>query len=167
MRFIHRRFWRATAVALLATGLSAPGLAHSDTRRPLLAEEINALEFGKVTTDGVLGGSVTVDPHSGQKSLRSGAVDLGGYHSPATFRIVGEPNARFVITLPDRVELSHSGKAIGHAVLEDFRSDSARIGILSANGEAIIRVGATLRLPGASGTGQFRSDFAIYVDYED
>ncbi len=156
---------------LLAGGLpaSAPAAteAHVPTsRRPLAVEVVSPLEIGNVTTDGILVGVVVLDPRTGQKTARGGAIDLSGYHSPAIFRVIGEPNARFVITLPHRVEMSYEGESAGSVVLTEFRSDPSRLGMLNANGEAIIRVGATLKLPPATDRSLVRGDFSIFVDYE-
>jgi hypothetical protein len=129
---------------------------------PLMVRQVEALAFGRVTVRKEMG-FVTIDPKTGAKRVR-GAGDLGGQHAVAEFMVRGEPGRRFRITLPEVVPVR--GRAMRRARLQDFRSEPAEAGRLGADGKAVLRVGATLRLP-ADAHGKFDQPFDIFVDYED
>lgn len=162
---MHRTL--AVVLALLAAVASAfaagPDPAGDRDRQPrLTVRQVKSLAFGRVTTRGETG-FITVDPETGAKQVRA-ATDLGGEHAVAEFLVRGEPERRFRITLPDMVRIR--GREMKGARLQDFRSVPAETGQLGADGRAIVRVGATLRLP-AEARGRFDESFELFVDYDD
>ena len=148
------------AAPALAAG---PDPAGDRNRQPrLTVKQVKPLAFGRVTTRGETG-FITVDPETGAKEVRA-ATDLGGEHAVAEFLVRGEPERPFRITLPKMVRVR--GREMKGARLQDFRSVPAETGRLGADGRAIVRVGATLRLP-AEARGKFDESFELFVDYDD
>ena len=85
-------------------------------------------------------------------------------HGRGEFEITGEPNTRFVITLPKEVDVQNpTGKQI---TLSHFTVHPDKVGILGPEGKAVIQVGATLNLgPGREGRIEGRRAVDIFVDY--
>ena len=131
--------------------------------KPLRLRTLQTLEFGRLSTDALLGGSVTIHPATGKKSTFR-AQNLGGLHGRAEFEISGEPNTRFVVTLPKKVVIQNpTGKPI---TLTHFTVHPDKIGILGPDGKTFIQVGATLNLgPGREGSIEGRRTVDIFVDY--
>lgn len=164
------RFALGVAI-VLATAARAPAQqdgvdADADEaapRAPLTVELIEDLRFGKVVADPVRNGEVLVDAVSGRKLVRGGVYDFGGSHSRAEIRLSGEPDARYVVLVPDTVSLSGRG---GQAVLTDIVVSPDRVGRLGPDGRAIVYVGATLTVRPALAGSSFGGTFQILADYE-
>lgn len=161
------RFGLGLAAALgAAVAIAGPASGEgAAARRPLTVEALEPLSFGRLTVGSGRGGTVTIDPRSGRKILGGGAVDLGGGHHPARFLVRGEPNARFLVTLPRRVEVVGGRNAGSRAVVEDFVPAPTTSGVLGFDGAAIVAVGATLRLDRELRTADWNADFTVFVDY--
>ena len=142
-----------------------PGTSDTENSKlkPLRLRTLQALEFGRLSADALVGGSITINPATGRKSTFR-AQNLGGTHGRAEFEITGEPNTRFLVTLPKKVAVqTASNKQI---TLTHFTVHPDKIGILSPNGKAVIQVGATLNLgPGKEGSIKGHRAVDIYVDY--
>ena len=107
-------------------------------------------------------GTVTVDAETGLKRLAGGAYDFGGFHSRAELRLTGEPDAPFVLLLPDRIPLEGG---YGGAELTDLVASPDGFGRLGPDGRMTVYIGATLVIT-PSTRGQFGGDFDLLVDYQ-
>ncbi len=159
----------AVVAAGLVLALPGPAGAQEDKgdKRPLNVEQLEELAFGRITSDPSASGAVLIDPVSGNKTLLGGAVDLGGEHSRAEFLITGEPEARFVITLPDQRKIKSEGSGgPGTATVTDFASHPERSAALGRNGRATVYLGATLKFKPGQPAGKYQSALDILVEYE-
>ena len=161
------------ALALAALVLAPPGTGPAqaagddEKKRPLTVEQLEDLAFGDMTGDPHAGGSVTIDPVSGVKTVLGSTFDMGGEHGRAEFLIAGEPGARFVIVLPGAHGIDGKGKGgKGSATVTDFTSHPSDIGALGPDGRAIVYVGATFKFGPGQPSGDYSGPLDIFVDYE-
>ncbi len=80
---------------------------------------------------------------------------MGGGHGPAVFLVLGAPNARFVIQLPQEIVL-HGPRGVVR--LREFVSSPPHFGTLGADGKALVYVGATLDLGHRPSTGHYEGE---------
>lgn len=123
---------------------------------------IEDLEFGEVSADSRLNGKVIIDPATGAKHVY-GTLDLGGRYSRGELDIWGEPGERFMVTLPDQVQLSSKGGAT--LMLSDFTVFPDRTGVLGPDGKATIYLGATLAVKANNPSVKAKGTINIFVDY--
>ncbi len=169
---VARRIWTVRAlVAVAALGTVACSLAQAaepnadgegEPRVPLQIQYLEELSFGRVVSDFGGHGAVVVDPDSNRKLIRGGAIDLGGHHGRGVIRVMGEPSAQFVITLPAEVKLS--GKR-GSTVVTDLTASPTLIGQIGPDGTALVYIGATMRMRAGQPSGGYKGKFDIFVDY--
>lgn len=112
-------------------------------RSELTVTFVQYLEFGEMTGDASHGGRAVIDPQSGVMET-SGMTGLSGFHSRGELIIRGEPNQKFYVTLPKRVQLRNSNGVTSR--LTNFKVYPSRTGVIGPDGFAAIYVGATLRL---------------------
>ena len=130
------------------------------------------MDFGKVAADRVFGGIITLHPNSGRKAAAQG-IDLGGLSGRAQFEVTGEPNKRFVITLPDKVIVKNSagrdmvvtGFRVHGKPIDTVIEDKRIIGTLANNGRSTLFIGATLKLHPQTGAGKGRRQVEIFLEY--
>lgn len=130
--------------------------------KTLKIETIQDLKFGRVVGDSQHSGTVVIHADTGSKTV-SRLYDAGGFHSRAEFEIIGKPNKKFIVTLPNKVRLPISTDKrpkIGRFTI--FPSSTGRFG---PNGKAKVFVGATLKLGPTDRGGEGSGTVPIYVDY--
>ncbi len=83
----------------------------------------------------------------------------------ASFLITGDPNRRFRITLPRRINMNSPNGT--HSIrVRRFRSSPSRRGRLDATGRAFLYIGATRNAIGANvESGLYRGVFTVTVIY--
>ncbi len=149
--------------------------------KPIVIRVLQDLAFGSYVAGNTIGGQISINPETGRKSAL-GAFTAGGDHSRGEYEITGEPNQRFVVTLPatgfnlagqqNQGPQLHrfsvyivSGAAHGNprgAV--DPGSGNRVTGTLGPDGKATLYLGGTLvTRPG--NRGGFNSSFDFFVDY--
>jgi hypothetical protein len=153
----------AAAAENISAGPGDDPLAEEPPRRELTVEHIEDLQFGVVVADPSRHGAVTIDADSGRKRTSGGAYDFGGRHGRAELRLSGEPDAPFVVLLPDRVPLEgpHGG-----AELSDLAVIPDQFGRLGPDGYATVYIGATLRVRPAMGGNRYGGIFHILAEYQ-
>lgn len=146
--------------------------------RPLKKLEVNKrheLKFGAIVSNRTGETRVVIDPVTGNKTVFAG-VDLGGSSGPAVFEVEGQPNRRFVVTLPRQIVMT--GKAgKGHQVTEliaylpsnrgpkSRNGDGSAFGYLGNDGKAKLFVGGTMLFGPRQPVGKFKAPFDVIVDY--
>jgi uncharacterized protein DUF4402 len=148
--------------------------------RPLAKLEVNSLhslQFGDIVSNsaGGVGAKVVINPVTGGKIVYTG-VNLGGRYGPAEFELKGQPNKRFVITLPREVTMT-GGRGGGARVSElvaylpstratKFLKNGGSIaGLFGRDGKAKLLVGGTLLLDSGRVTGNFTAPLDVFIDY--
>lgn len=161
----------AAAIALLS---AAPAAADDDAcelclpraqpaaERPLQIEIESGIEFSRLALRGRSDGAAEIDPHTGEKRVDAGMVDLGGLAYQGRARVTGEPLRPVRIELPSRVQLRSPDGA--EAELSGFVTDLPAVAMLDENGQLEFAFGARISSQGARG-GNFRGRIVIHVDY--
>lgn len=145
----------ATAVPLLLAGRSASAETISLTATASLA-------FGQIVATPA-SGAVTVAPNGTRSS--SGGSLLGGSAGvrAAGFRVVGNADAVYSITLPSSTILSSGGSSM---TVDAFTSSPSGSGILGPSGSQDFAVGATLHLGSLQPGGAYAGSYAVTVAYD-
>jgi hypothetical protein len=136
--------------------------ARAGAERPLQIEIENGLQFSRLALRGQYDGAAELDPHTGEKRVDAGMIDLGGMSYQGRARVTGEPLRPVRIELPQRVQLRSADGA--EAELTGFVTDLPPVAMLDGNGVLEFNFGARLSSQGARG-GSFRGRIAIRVDY--
>jgi uncharacterized protein DUF4402 len=138
---------------------------------PIQIEKGNDLNFGDVLLNSLLSGSVTIDP-AGNKTVAGGVQNLGGTVTAASYQVVGNPNATFVIDLPTTLQVfANIGGVVQAIELSAFTSSPAGTGVLIQTnpgvpiGFAEVLVGATATLSTGQGGEVYSNNFLVNVEY--
>lgn len=168
-----------TKIALLGCSLAAGGLPAAPVSaqcmlcanqaaavkelRPLVVDIDANLDFsriGLVAAD--QGGTVTIDPVSGVRTITGMLVDLGGFALQGTVTIRGEPNQRVIVNFPNSVTMNNAdGSTLSLHNFDTSLKNNPRIG---PDGTLHFTFGAELSVDGRS-DGDFRGSIPITVDY--
>lgn len=143
--------------------------------KKLEVHNLHSLQFGNLVSNSGEGARVVINPATGSKVVFAG-VALGGRHGPAEFELQGQPNKRFVITLPREVVMtvgSGGGARISELVAylpsrrerQSRKKDGNIFGSFGRDGKAKLLVGGTLVLDSGRVTGNFTAPLNVFVDY--
>ncbi|HZI94078.1 MAG TPA: DUF4402 domain-containing protein [Patescibacteria group bacterium] len=118
--------------------------------------------FGQIVSTG-MPGTVTVDP-SGIRSA-SGGVALGSAAGvgAAIFRVTGEPNASYSITLPSSTLFVSAGRSM---TIDRFTSSPKESGNLGPGGAQWLSVGGTLHVGPSQTTAIYDGTVEVTVAYD-
>ncbi len=159
-------FWscgRAGACRLFdQMGGSANRLVPANDELPLRIEISAALDFSRVAT-GRSGGSVTVDPVSGQRRLSGDVRDLGGMALTGEAMISGTPGRAVRIAIPPEIRLD--GDQGRSARVVDVVTDLGPAPRLGPDGRLRFRFGGRLTVA-SDDDGNYRGRIPISVEYE-
>ncbi|MEQ8664159.1 MAG: DUF4402 domain-containing protein [Rhodospirillales bacterium] len=158
----------ALAALALATGWPDPAYAGNHNSggggggpTPISVSEFRTLEFGSVSSSTSGTGTATVSA-TGVKSTSGYAINMGGSHRAAEFRVTGEKNTEVTITLPSSpVTVTNSTGQT--ATLHSFSSSPSATATLDNKGKLTIYVGATLTVPAGANEGDYSGTFIISV----
>lgn len=120
------------------------------------------LSFGNLSA-GPIPGTVVISSAGNRTSTGGAAVTGGGISSPATFVLVGNPNATYAITLPAFITISDSGA--NSMIVDNFESTPAGTGLLDAGGNQILTVGGRLNVLANQISGSYYGVLAITIVY--
>jgi hypothetical protein len=121
------------------------------------------LKFGRYATTVSQGGTVTINPSTGGKTLSGALSDLGDSHQRAQFSLTGDPDAAYSITLPSQITISSGANTM---TVNAFTSSPSGSGVLDGTGNATLYVGATLTLSANQASGSYADSFSVTVDYQ-
>jgi hypothetical protein len=170
---IYQKAWSGSLLALFLIGLTISTIAQvSGTASvsativtPMAISKAIDLDFGNVAVNANAG---TVELTPAGTRLKTGGVSLpgnAGTVTSAAFNITGAPGFIYSITLPlQPLTITNGGDAM---TVNMFASDPAVTGILDANGEQTLKVGATLLVGASQPVGDYTSnnEFAVTVNY--
>ena len=119
------------------------------------------LGFGQVVSTGTPG-TVTVDP-SGRRTA-SGGIALGNAAGvgAATFRVTGEPDSTYSITLPSSTTFISAGRSM---TIDRFTSSPKDSGNLGPGGSQWITVGGTLHVGPSQTAASYDGTVEVSVAY--
>lgn len=109
------------------------------------------------------GGTATIDPATGQRTLTGSLISLGGLTVQGTVTVRGAKNAQLSVTLPASVQMFNSSGA--SYPLTNFTTTLKPNPKFDANGELRFNFGGQLQING-SATGTFRGQVPITVEYK-
>jgi Domain of unknown function (DUF4402) len=159
-------FWPSASAApcLLcdqsASGGDRPLLGSGEM--PLRIEISAALDFSRVATGGG-GGTVTVDPVSGQRRLAGNIRDLGGIALTGEAMVSGSPGRAIRIAIPGEILLD--GDQGRSARVIDVVTDLGPAPRLGPDGRLRFRFGGRLAVA-SDDDGNYRGRIPISVEYE-
>jgi hypothetical protein len=134
---------------------------HAEVIEVLTAYETSEMNFGKFSPQRV-GGTMNLSPDG--ILTPSGTILTIGNHNSASFLLTGENDATFTVNLPNETVILKNQKQDVMKV-SDWKSNIG-FGKL-ANGEAIVKVGATLAVNNinVNSTGQYFGTYNITFSY--
>jgi Domain of unknown function (DUF4402) len=139
----------------------APSAATSD-ELPLRITISAQLDFSRVAT-GQGGGSVTLDPVTGQRRVSGGLQDIGGLALTGEAMVSGTPGRAVRVILPGEILLdSDQGRS---ARVVDLTTNLGPAPRLGPDGRLNFRFGGRLAV-GRDDDGNYRGRIPISVEYE-
>jgi len=130
--------------------------------QPNEISKVTNLSFGNIAAGNSFG-TVVIDVY-GERDASGGVtlISAGNVSSPAIFDITGFPNATFTISLPEVIYLT-SGSDQMEVI--NFVSDLGNSSLLNQEGEAQLKVGATLNVDANQPPGLYIGSFDVTVAY--
>jgi hypothetical protein len=107
-------------------------------------------------------GTVTVSWSGGRVAAGGSVLGNGLAVSAASFRVSGEPNTAYSITLPIACTLSRAGSSM---TVDGFASNPDGSGNLGPLGAQTVLLGATLHLSASQPSGAYSGSYAVTVAY--
>lgn len=129
---------------------------------PLRVEVIADLDFSRLVA-GQGGGSITLDPRSGNGQARGDVASLGGYGFSGRVIVTGTPLRNVRISLPDSITLTASNGRT--ARVTQISTGEAPVRSLGVAGRLEFSFGGKLDLSGGE-DGDFRGRIPVTVSYE-
>lgn len=159
-------------LAILSIILSASTFAQSSQTATATATLItpisisvdNNMQFGTIAASAAAG-TVSLDTATNSRSATGGVyLQSGGAAAQiAQFTVTGEANHSFAVSSPEAISLDRSGGGSLSLALTAVTSPST----LDETGNAIIKIGGTLSVPGAALAGVYTNttDLTVTVNY--
>ncbi|MGD2055096.1 MAG: DUF4402 domain-containing protein, partial [Gammaproteobacteria bacterium] len=107
--------------------------------------------------------TVTIDGDGSRTSTGGATINSNTSGTPATFEVAGDPNALFVITLPDSVVITSS--AGDTMKVDNFTSTPSANGQLDSSGRQNMNVGARMNVGSFQPFGAYRGVMTTTVEY--
>ena len=132
--------------------------------QPIRIRVQDDLIFGRIASSIEQTGSVIIAAATGAKTTNGGATDLGGAHSAAKFKVKGDKNFSYSVSLPGSVTLTNSGNQA--IIVNNFTSEPPGSGVVSNNGNSTLWVGATLNIGVNQNAGNYSGSYDVTVNYQ-
>lgn len=159
-------FWLpASAAPCLLCGETPPagdGPVADGAELPLRIEISAQLDFSRIAT-GRGGGSVTIDPVSGQRRISGDLRDLGGMALTGEATVSGTPGRAVRVALPAEILLDGDQGRLARVV--DVTTDLGAAPRLGPDGRLRFRFGGRLAVA-SDDDGNYRGRIPISVEYE-
>ena len=166
-----QRYRYATGAALLlistlaligqgwAGSITAPVSARIVSRVNLVT--LSGMEFGEISASSAPG-AIVLEPGGARTSTQGATLNSAVPGSSATFEILGDPSATYIISLPDSVTLlSSNGQSM---LLNQFTSLPSLTGQLDASGRQTLFVGGTLNVSPNQLFGNYTGVMSVTVE---
>ena len=156
-----RAFMRATP-ALAAVMLL--GVANqSAVANPITITQQSDLVFGRYAATQSQGGTVTINPTTGGKTVTGPLFDFGAAHQRAKFHITGDSGKAFSITLPSQITITAGSETM---TVNAFTSDPSGSPLIDPDSTKTLWVGATLNLSANQASGSYTGQFTVTVEMQ-
>ncbi len=153
----------AAQCRLCAAAPSTSAKASDALEHPLTIEVEAALDFSRIAQLGPQGGTVSVDPRSGTRSVSGGLKDLGGGVLKGQVHVQGAPLRPIRVVLPNRVTLTAAdGSCVDVVNLTTDLPPNAALGL---NGTLSFSFGGQLNIVRAN-AGDYHGRIPISVEYQ-
>ncbi len=126
------------------------------------------LNFGSMFSPTGGGGTVTVDVNNQRTATGVQLATVSGEAiTAAQFKVTGSPNATFTITFPYTFNVVNIDNPDAKMLVDNFTSNVTSPATLDANGEKIIKIGATLHVYDYQAVGTYKNtaDLRLTVVY--
>ena len=158
-------------LTVACTCISSLHIAHAATTTTTVEANIvstinivarNGIVFGDIGA-GAIPGTVIIDVDGSRTSTGGASVNSNTSGTPASFEVSGDPNALYVITLPDSVLIT---SASGDSMKVDrFTSAPSAGGQLDSSGRQTLNVGARMNVDSFQPFGSYRGIMETTVEY--
>jgi len=122
----------------------------------------NGIVFGDIGASSNPG-TITIAVDGSRTSTGGATINSNTSGTPATFEISGDPNALYMITLPDSVVITSS--AGDTMTVDNFTSSPSGNGQLDPGGRQNLNVGATMNVGSFQPFGAYQGIVATTVEY--
>lgn len=119
---------------------------------------LEPLRFGTFVAAKHGNNTIVIDPRNDARRTGPGVTELRGDYSAALFEIRGNAGETFIISLPERVEVTG-----GKAYITDLRSHPKERITLGRDGRGVFAVGGTLTLQ-PKFTGEIEAGLTVFID---
>lgn len=136
------------------------------TQAALVLDQRRNIKFGTFAADVNGGGTVVLNPNADSVSYTGPVTNFGGTVTRARFKIVGEPKAYVIITLPSSITI-RKGSSNHYMTVDNFTMDQANPVKLNNQGKKTINIGATLHITTDQRQGNYNDEnsFTYTVNY--
>jgi hypothetical protein len=153
----------AVAQCQLCASEEAAVAAAKPAQRPIVITIEAGVDFSRIALVRTgLGGTATIDPSSGQRTLTGNLIGLSGVPVSGTVTIRGEPKQHVEVSFPTNALLYNSTGA--SYPLVNFRTTLKNNPKIGDDGTLRFTFGGTLQING-SAAGNFRGSIPVTVEY--
>jgi Domain of unknown function (DUF4402) len=138
--------------------------ASGKTLAPIRVEIETTLDFAKIALlRAGQGGTATIDPVTGQRTLSGSLANLSGIPVTGTVLVRAEPKSHIDVTFPTSVQMMNgSGRVYSLSNFTTTLKNNPKVG---DDGTLRFTFGGLLRIDGTA-TGRFQGSIPIIVDYK-
>ena len=159
-----------TASPAFAQQASANAQARGTVLQPLTLSRFVDLDFGTVSSDPLVAGTVAVDvtnPASPARNKTGGVTLVPSVWQPARFDGTGEPGRAFTLTLTPPATLVNGGNSINvNSMVLDTCSCTTDTRSADVAGNFTVYVGGDFAIAPNQASGLYTANFAVTADYQ-
>jgi hypothetical protein len=123
---------------------------------------LSGMEFGEISASS-MPGTIVLEPGGARTSTQGATLNSAVPGGPASFEIIGDPSASYIVTLPVSVTLrSPNGE---NMEVDQFTSIPSNTGQLDGGGRQTLYVGGTLNVNSNQLYGDYSGVMAVTVEY--
>jgi hypothetical protein len=148
------------AAELSAASITAPVSARIISTVNLVT--LSGMQFGEISASS-MPGTIVLEPGGARTSTQGATLNNAVPGGPASFEIVGNPSATYVISLPVSVTLTSSNGQ--NMEVDQFTSLPSTTGQLDGGGRQTLFVGGTLNVNANQLYGEYSGVMAVTVEY--
>ena len=164
----HCRTW--TAVLMMVLGMGSSMLYAASVTAPVTARivstvnliTLSGMQFGEISASN-MPGTIVLEPGGSRTATQGATLNSTVPGGPASFEVVGDPSATYIVTLPVSVTLtSANGESME---VDQFTSLPSQTGQLDGGGRQTLYVGGTLNVNANQLYGSYSGLMSVTVEY--